>query len=61
MDYRAEWGIPVVNQGLETIWIEDGERICQAILNKVEQIEWNVVENLEKTSRSGGFGSTGTK
>ena len=60
-DYTAEWGIPVVNQGLETIWIEDGERICQAVMNKVEQIEWNVVEKLEETSRSGGFGSTGTK
>lgn len=57
-DYTSEWGIPVVNQGLETIWIEDGERICQAILNKVEQIEWEVVETLEKTDRVGGFGST---
>jgi dUTP pyrophosphatase len=60
-DYRAEWGIPVVNQGLETIWIEDGERICQAVLNKVEQIEWEEVETLEETERKGGFGSTGTK
>ena len=60
-DYRAEWGIPVVNQGLETIWIEDGERICQAVLNKVEQIEWEEVETLEETDRKGGFGSTGTK
>lgn len=60
-DYRAEWGIPLVNQGLETVWIENGERICQAILNKVEQIEWNVVESLDKTERNGGFGSTGTK
>jgi dUTP pyrophosphatase len=60
-DYTSEWGIPVVNQGLETIWIEDGERICQAVLNKVEQIEWEVVETLEKTDRIGGFGSTGVK
>lgn len=57
-DYTSEWGIPVVNQGLETVWIEDGERICQAVLNKVEQIEWEVVETLEKTDRVGGFGST---
>lgn len=60
-DYTAEWGIPVTNQGLETIWIEDGERICQAVLNKVEQIEWVEVESIEKTERNGGFGSTGTK
>ena len=61
MDYRAEWMIPVVNQGFETIWIEDGERIAQAILNKVEHIEWNVVDTLEETERKGGFGSTGVK
>lgn len=59
-DYRAEWGIPVVNQGLETIWIEDGERICQAVLNKFEQISWEEVKSLDETSRKGGFGSTGT-
>ena len=58
MDYRAEWGIPVVNQGLETIWIENGERICQAILNKVEKINWEVVESLDQTNINGGFGST---
>ena len=61
MDYRAEWGIPVVNQGLETVWIEDGERICQAILNKFERIDWEEVNSLDETSRNGGFGSTGTK
>ena len=60
-DYRAEWGIPVTNQGLETIWIEDGERICQAVLNKVEQIDWEIVETLNNTDRAGGFGSTGVK
>lgn len=60
-DYTAEWGIPVTNQGFETIWIEDGERICQAVLNKVEQIEWVKVESIKETDRVGGFGSTGTK
>lgn len=60
-DYRQEWGVPVVNQGLETIWIEDGERICQAVLNKVELIEWVEVKSLDETERAGGFGSTGTK
>lgn len=60
-DYRAEWNIPVVNQGFETVYIEDGERICQAVLNKVEKIDWELVESLNKTERDGGFGSTGTK
>ena len=26
-DYTLEWGIPVVNQGLETIWIEDRKSV----------------------------------
>lgn len=60
-DYRNEWGVPVTNQGLETIWIEDGERICQAVLNKFEQIEWKQVDSLNKTDRKDGFGSTGIK
>lgn len=58
MDYRAEWGIPVVNQGLSTVWIEDGERICQAVMSKVETLKWNEVESLDTTDRDGGFGST---
>lgn len=60
-DYRAEWGIPLVNQGLEAVWLEDGERICQAVLNKVEQIEWEEVRSLNETDRKGGFGHTGVK
>lgn len=60
-DYTSEWGILVVNLGLETIWIENGERICQAILNKVEHIEWDTVDKLEETQRKGGFGHTGTR
>ena len=60
--YRLEWGIILINLGTETVWIEDGERIAQAVLNKFEQIEW-VPSNLEDIrnigiDRKGGFGST---
>ena len=64
MSYRNEWGIPVTNQGLETIWIEDGERIAQAVLSKVSHISWETVSNLSELKgddRGGGFGHTGTK
>ena len=57
-DYRSEIGVILKNGGLDTIWIEDGERICQFVLNKVERIDWNLVESLDKTERNGGFGST---
>lgn len=61
-DYRGEWMLPVINLGLEDIYIEDGERICQALLEKVNRIEWEVVDSLEETERGdGGFNSTGSK
>lgn len=60
-DYRNEIGIILINHGIETAWIEDGERIAQFILNKVERIDWNLVESLDETERHGGFGHTGTK
>ena len=61
-DYRGEWMLPVINLGQEDIYIEDGERICQALLEKVNKIEWEVVDSLDETERgNGGFNSTGTK
>lgn len=60
-DYRNEIGVILINHGLESAWIEDGERIAQFILNKVEHIEWEEVNSLDKTERNGGFGHTGVK
>jgi len=59
--YRNEIGIILINHGTESVWIEDGERIAQFVLAKVDTIEWNVVSSLDETDRIGGFGSTGTK
>lgn len=60
-DYRLEWFVPVINLGQEDVYIEDGERVCQALLEKVNRIEWEEVESLGETERVGGFGSTGLK
>lgn len=60
-DYRSEILVPVINLGLEDVYIEDGERVCQALLEKVNKIEWEEVKALNETDRKGGFGSTGTK
>lgn len=61
-DYRGEIGIIVVNLSNAVIQIEDGERICQIVINKVEQAEWAQVEQLNDTNRGeGGFGHTGKK
>lgn len=61
-DYRGEWRLPVINLGLEDVYIEDGERICQGILEPVYHVEWNEVASLDETERGdGGFNSTGSK
>ena len=57
--YRSEWGVILINHGSEPFIVHQGDRIAQAVLNKVEQIKWNQVESLDETERKGGFGSTG--
>ena len=63
--YRGEWFVPVINLGLETVWIEDKERIAQAVLNKFEKIEWSNVSLEDVTNigvnRGGGIGHSGSK
>jgi dUTP pyrophosphatase len=60
-DYRNGWGVILMNQGTEPFIVKQGDRIAQAVLNKVEQIEWEEVEELDSTERGlGGFGSTGS-
>ena len=59
-DYRGEIGVIVVNLSNNVISIKDGERICQMVINKVEQAELIEVNELNATERgSGGFGHTG--
>jgi dUTP pyrophosphatase len=61
-DYRGEIGVILINHGHEQVILEEGERIGQLVLNKVEQINWESVLVLSDTKRgSGGFGSTGKK
>ncbi len=44
----------------EPFTINPGERIAQIMLNKIEKIEWEVVEQISDTERGEGkFGSTG--
>jgi dUTP pyrophosphatase len=50
-----------VNLSSEDFIINDGERIAQMIIARVEKAEWVQVEILEETTRgAGGFGHTGT-
>jgi dUTP pyrophosphatase len=59
-DYRGEVGIIVINLGHEPFTIEHGMRIAQMAVVRCDQVTWEQVEELEKTTRGeGGYGSTG--
>lgn len=38
--------------------IQKGERICQAMFVRIEQVEWEETKNPHKQDSRGGFGST---
>lgn len=59
-DYRGELKVIAVNLSNESYTIEPNERIAQLVLNKVEQIDFIEVAELDETEREeGGFGHTG--
>ncbi len=61
-DYRGEIKVILVNLSNEPFTIEDGERVCQMVVAKYEQVSWNEVDVLDETERGdGGFGHTGKK
>ncbi len=59
-DYRGEIKVILINLGQEEFIINNGTRIAQMILNRVERACLLQTENIGKTSRGeGGFGHTG--
>jgi dUTP pyrophosphatase len=61
-DYRGEIGIILINHSSEPFSINDGDRICQMVINKYETIDWDLCSDLDITERgAGGFGHTGHK
>jgi dUTP pyrophosphatase len=60
-DYRGELKVLLVNLGDVPQQIESGERIAQLVFQRVEPVQWQQVDTLTDTARSGGgFGSTGS-
>ena len=58
--YRGEVGVILFNSSSEDFIIKKGDRIAQAVLQKIEFIEWEESSELKDSSRKeGGFGSTG--
>jgi len=61
-DYRGEVKVILQNSSIEKIYIKHGDRIAQGVIEKFEQVEFELVETLSETARgAGGFGSTDLK
>lgn len=62
-DYRGEIGVILINTSDECYAVNKGERIAQAVVQRVETVNWQTVgsaNDLRATDRgAGGFGSTG--
>jgi dUTP pyrophosphatase len=59
-DYRGEIKVILINLSNEVVTISNGERIAQMVIQKVEQAEFVLVDNINETQRGeGGFGHTG--
>ncbi|MDR0570135.1 MAG: dUTP diphosphatase [Clostridiales Family XIII bacterium] len=59
-DYRGEIKVALVNWGEEAFTINDGDRIAQMVVAPYRRVEWDLVEELDESSRGeGGFGHTG--
>ncbi len=61
-DYRGEIKIILINLSDKIVTIQNGDRIAQMVIQKVDQIKWLPVEIINETQRGdGGFGHTGKK
>lgn len=59
-DYRGEIKVILINLSQEMQVIHPGDRIAQMVVQKVEQVRWELVDILSTTERdAGGFGHTG--
>ena len=59
-DYQGQVFVSCWNRGKDTFVVNPLERIAQLVVVPVVQVELNVVESFDESSRgAGGFGSTG--
>ena len=61
-DYQGELMVSTWNRGQEPFTIEPMERLTQLVIVPVVQMQMNIVDDFESSTRGeGGFGSTGTR
>lgn len=60
--YRGNIGVILKNDGTEPFIVEQGDRIAQGVLNKVEEANLIETDSLDETDRSdSGYGKSGVK
>ncbi len=58
--YRGEVKVVLLNTDPhEAYEVHRGDRIAQLVVQRVEEVEWQVVDALDGEDRGGGFGHTG--
>jgi dUTP pyrophosphatase len=58
-DYRGEIALIVINHGNESFVVQRGMRLAQMVVQKICQVDWVEVDDLNETLRGqGGFGHT---
>ena len=61
-DYRGEIKVNLINHSKTDFVVENGMRIAQFVIAKVENASFEVSDDLSQSERGeGGFGSTGVK
>lgn len=59
-DARNEIGVILINLGEEPFTVNDGDRICQMVINHYTRVDWEPVSRVDRTERGRGeFGHTG--
>ncbi len=59
-DYRGEIKIALINLSQNEFTIKNGDRVAQMVVNKYEQVQFELTDSLDETDRgSGGYGHTG--
>jgi dUTP pyrophosphatase len=58
--YRGEIKVVLLNTDRDEDYVvHRGDRIAQLVIQRVAQVEWNVVDDLDGVDRGGGFGHSG--
>jgi dUTP pyrophosphatase len=59
--YRGEIKVILLNTDPTSDYsLSKGDRVAQLVIQKVEQVEWQVINSLDGDDRGGGFGHSGT-